>query len=259
MNYPKITSISEIKRENTNTKTLMFNYSQETHPGQFFMIWIAGVDEIPMSASYINGNVKGITFRRIGEATHALFKLKKGDEIGIRGPYGKGFKINGKKTLFVGGGTGIATLAPAVEMAAMNHIASTVIIGVKTINEIFFEERFINSGATVHIATNDGSKGCKGLASDLAQEFLGKDDFSSIITCGPELMMKKLLDASKNIPFQASIERYIKCGFGICGQCCIGDGLRVCEEGPVFEGKMLKHMEEFGVYRRNGAGRKIFF
>ena len=259
MNYPKITSISKIKRENNNTKTLMFNYSQETHPGQFFMIWIAGVDEIPMSASYINGYIKGITFRRVGEATHALFKLKEGDHIGIRGPYGKGFKINGKKILFVGGGTGIATLAPAVEMATMKHIDSTVIIGAKTTNEIFFEERLINSNATVYIATNDGSKGYKGFASDLAQEFLGKDDFSSVITCGPELMMKKLLDLSKNIPFQASIERYMKCGFGICGQCCIGDGLRVCEEGPVFEGKMLKHVDEFGVYRRNGAGRKIFF
>ena len=72
-------------------------------------------------------------------------------------------------------------------------------------------------------------------------------------------MMKKLLDLSNNTFFQASLERYMKCGIGICGQCCVGKGLRVCKDGPVFDGKTLKKVEEFGVYKRDASGRKISF
>ena len=92
MNYPKIVEITEITKENQNVKTIKFKLLEKTTPGQFFMIWIPGVDEIPMSVSYIDKNVKGFTFRKVGEATDALFKLKKGDKIGIKGPYGNGFK-----------------------------------------------------------------------------------------------------------------------------------------------------------------------
>jgi dihydroorotate dehydrogenase electron transfer subunit len=72
-------------------------------------------------------------------------------------------------------------------------------------------------------------------------------------------MMKKLLEICKNVPFQASLERYMKCGFGICGQCTVGKGLRVCEEGPVFDGKTLKNIEDFGFFKRDATGRKIRF
>jgi len=131
MNYPAITKIIEIKKENQDVKTITFRYPGEIDPGQFFMIWIPEIDEIPMSASYISKNIKGFTFKKIGEATNALFKLKKDDKIGIRGPYGNGFKLKGKKLLFVAGGTGIAMIAPTVEIAIRNNIICTVIIGAK--------------------------------------------------------------------------------------------------------------------------------
>jgi dihydroorotate dehydrogenase electron transfer subunit len=86
---------------------------------------------------------------------------------------------------------------------------------------------------------------------------LNEHKFDSVITCGPEIMMKKLLEMSGKIPFQASLERYMKCGFGICGQCCIGKGLRVCKDGPVFDGETLKNIEEFGTYKRDASGKKI--
>jgi len=257
MNYPTITKIIEIKKENQDVKTITFRYPGEIDPGQFFMIWIPEIDEIPMSASYISKNIKGFTFKKIGEATNALFKLKKDDKIGIRGPYGNGFKLKGKKLLFVAGGTGIAMIAPTVEIAIRNNIICTVIIGAKSKNEIFFEKRLRDTGAKVLISTDDGSKGYQGLASDLAKETLSEEKFDQVLTCGPELMMKKLFETCKNIPFQASLERYMKCGFGICGQCCVGEGLRVCKEGPVFDGKILKKIHDFGVYKRDAAGRKI--
>ena len=259
MNSPQITEIIEVKTENEDIKTFMFEYSKETKPGQFFMIWIPGVDEIPMSVSYINKAIRGITFRKVGEATNALFKLDVGDKIGIRGPYGNGFKINGEKILFIGGGTGVATLAPAVEEALAGNVLSTAIIGVKNSREIFFEERLRECGAKTYIATDDGSKGYNGFASDLAEELLHKEKFTSVLTCGPEIMMKKLFNICGTTPFQASLERYMKCGIGLCSQCCVGNGLRVCVEGPVFDEDALKNIEEFGTYKRDAAGRKIRF
>ncbi len=259
MNGPMVKSIIESKTEAKNIKTILFEHQEKIVPGQFFMIWIPDVDEIPMSVSYIDKKIRGITFRKIGDATDALFELKKGDKIGVRGPYGNGFKIDGKNILFVGGGTGIGMLAPAVEEADNKNISSTVIIGVKNKNELFFENRFRKSGAQVYVSTDDGSRGYKGFASDLAKQILSKNKFSSILTCGPEIMMKKLLAIGKNIQFQASLERYMKCGIGICGQCCIGEGLRVCKDGPIFDGKTLKNAEDFGVYKRDASGRKIKF
>jgi len=255
MNYPKITSIIEIKIEAKNTKTIKFSFSGKVDPGQFFMIWIPNVDEIPMSVSFIDKKIKGITFRKIGNATNAIYNLKKGNKIGIRGPYGNGFKLKGKNILFVGGGTGIATITPAIEQAMKNKFSSDVILGAKTKNDLFFEERIKKLGANISVCTDDGSKGYKGFASKLAEELISKNDYDSVITCGPEIMMKKLFDKSTNIDFQASLERYMKCAIGICDSCAIGDRL-VCVDGPVFDGEFLSKCEDFGRYRRDQCGRK---
>lgn len=259
MNRPTITTILASSIEATDIKTITFHYPGEVLPGQFFMVWIPGVDEIPMSVSQITKNVKGITFRNIGDATYALYQLKKGDRIGIRGPYGNGFSLIGKRLLFVGGGTGIAMLAPLVEQTRRKKLKATVILGVKTKNQMFFEDRFRRCGATVLVSTDDGSMGYKGFASDLVKEIVKKQPIDAVYTCGPEPMMKSLLSFCKNIPFQASLERYMKCAIGICGQCCVGKGLRVCIDGPIFDGITLKKVKDFGVYRRDSAGRKILF
>jgi len=259
MNIPTITTILTSTTEARDIKTITFRCPKAVIPGQFFMIWIPGVDEIPMSVSEITKDVKGITFRKIGDATHALYHLKPGSKIGVRGPYGNGFKLTGKHLLFVGGGTGIAMLAPAVEQARKRKLKSTVVMGVKTKNDLFFEDRLRRFGATVLVSTDDGSKGYKGFASDLVKDVLKKEKIDAVFTCGPEPMMKTLLSCCRTIPFQASLERYMKCSIGICGQCCIGKGLRVCLDGPIFDGKTLKKVEDFGVYRRDAAGRKIPF
>ena len=259
MNDQQIVEIIQTKIENKNIKTLFFEFSKRINPGQFFMILIPKVDEIPMSVSYIKKNIKGITFRKVGEATNSLFDLKDGDRIGVRGPYGNYFNINGKKILFVGGGTGIATLAPAVEEAEKKKISSHIVIGAKNSNELFFEDRFKGNLSKLYVTTDDGSKGYKGHAFNLSKVLMNKHIFSSILTCGPEIMMKKLLDFCEKTPIQACLERYMKCGVGICGNCCIGKGLRVCKEGPVFEGNILRNLEDFGVYRRDASGIKLKF
>lgn len=257
MNIPAVVPILSSILEAKNVKTITFRYAGSVVPGQFFMIWIPGVDEIPMSVSYVSEGVKGITFRRIGDATQALYTLKPNDKIGIRGPYGNGFQIKGKHLLFVGGGTGIAMLAPAIEAAQKRNLKSTVIIGTKTKNELFFEDRLQRCGAHVLVSTDDGSKGYKGFASELAKEILRKETVNSVYTCGPEPMMKTIHAHCRTIPFQASLERFMKCSIGLCGQCCIGKGIRVCVDGPIFDGKTLQKCNDFGTYRRDAAGRKI--
>jgi len=259
MNYPIITKILSSSEEATDIKTITFRYPGEITPGQFFMVWVPGIDEIPMSVSSIEQVVKGITFRNIGDATQALYQLKKGDQIGIRGPYGNGFTLTGKRLLFVGGGTGIGMLAPLVEQAWKKKLTSTVVLGARTKDQLFFEDRFQRMGATVLVSTDDGSMGYKGFASDLAKEIVKKERIDAVYTCGPEQMMRVLLSFCKTIPFQASLERYMKCAIGICGQCCVGKGLRVCIDGPIFDGSTLRKIQDFGVYRRDAAGRKILF
>jgi dihydroorotate dehydrogenase electron transfer subunit len=83
-----------------------------------------------------------------------------------------------------------------------------------------------------------------------------------IVTCGPEIMMKKIADLADyhKIPAQFSLERYMKCGVGICGQCCVDNvGWRICKEGPVFWDDEVKLITEFGKYHRDAAGRKELF
>ncbi|HDO19599.1 MAG TPA: dihydroorotate dehydrogenase electron transfer subunit [Thermoplasmatales archaeon] len=259
--YPRFVKVREIEKETPDIKTIKFNFPENVEPGQFFMVMVYGVDEIPMSASIIEEDIKGITFRKVGEATEALHMLEKGDLIGVRGPIGNGFRIEGREILFVAGGTGIASIAPAVERAYAMKKRTTVVLGARTKEELFFVERLKKSSHSLYLTTDDGSTGYKGFASDLGKKLIERESFDQVITCGPEIMMKKIFDEciKRKIEFQASLERYMKCGMGLCGQCCIGEGLRVCIDGPVFDGETLKKCHDFGVYSRDAAGRRVYF
>ena len=216
------------------------------------MVWIPGIDEIPMSLSHI-GERQAITVKKIGEATSALYNLKEGDKIGIRGPYGHGFAKKGRKALFVAGGIGIAPLLPLIREYEGEK---EVILGARTKNEIIFEDE-IKKLAPLHISTDDGSYGFKGFATDLMSKLLNKD-FDIVYTCGPEKMMKRVYQICKEngIEMQASLERYMKCGIGICDSCSI-NGYKVCRDGPVFDIETLSKMTDFGKWKRNEAGKKI--
>jgi len=257
MNTPYVTPILQVTTETPTMKTITFNFPFTTLPGQFYMIWIPGVDEIPMSVSYIEEKQKAFTFRKVGEATQALFRLKKGGLIGIRGPHGNGVQYHGKNLLFVGGGTGIAMITPAVEYALQQGKKTTVVIGVRTKNDVFFEQRLQQTGATVVVTTDDGTYGKKGFVTDYIKTLLQTTSFDEILTCGPEQMMKQLLTISDRIPLQASLERYMKCAIGLCGQCCVGKGYRVCIDGPIFSRELLETFPEFGVFTRDASGKKI--
>lgn len=239
--------ITKVIEETPAIRTFFFNTSFEPEPGQFVMVWIRGVDEIPLVLSYNNA----ITVMKVGPATSALFELGEGDSIGIRGPFGNGFRIKGDNILLAAGGVGAAPLSPLAEKASSKGIKVTTLLGAKTKEELVFRERFEAAGKVL-IATDDGSIGKHGYVTQLVDE---QEDYSQLYCCGPEIMMKKILEKVEPGKAQFSLHRYIKCGLGICGACCV-DGLRVCKDGPVFTGEVLRK-SEFGIYSRNERGEKV--
>jgi len=265
---PKIVDIIDVRTEIKNVKTLYFRYkSIKVNPGQFFMVWDFR-EEIPLSVSYITGSdIFGITVKKVGETTEHLISLKKGDKIGIRGPFGNSFKlIEEGKVLIVAGGIGIAPIMPLIQnLISKQNITTTCILGAKSADEILFLENLqvIQSKFFIlKICTDDGTMGHHGMATDLAAEMLEEEKFNIIYTCGPELMMKKVFDLSKKhkITLQACLERIIKCGIGICGQCTLDPlGLRVCKDGPVFNDNQLSKLYDFGRFKRDFSGHKEEF
>ncbi|MEA2053693.1 MAG: dihydroorotate dehydrogenase electron transfer subunit [Candidatus Thermoplasmatota archaeon] len=250
----RICTIDEIVENTPIHKTFYFEDEEcrKAKPGQFVMVWIPGVDEMPVSLSFIQEK-QAVTVEVKGEGTKKMHETKVGDKIGIRGPYGNGFSTHGNKLLFVAGGTGIAPLLPLIKMVEGEK---TVILGARTSSLLLFEKELKDMGVKLYISTDDGSKGHQGFATDIFENLI-EEDFDTVYTCGPETMMKKVLGLclKKNVPMQASLERYMKCGIGICDSCSI-DGYHVCKDGPVFSGDILKKMGEFGKWKRKPSGRK---
>ena len=257
MESPEVLRIKSVVKENYMTKTFFFYKKLDAKPGQFVMVWIPGVDEKPFSVSFTNP--LGITVRKVGSFTSKLFEMYEGEKIGIRGPYGNGFKLKGKKICLVGGGSGTIPLALLGENAKKSGVDVVSIIGGKRKEDLIFFGRLKESSRVI-ITTDDGSSGKKGFATDALEDLLQEERFDCVYTCGPEIMMKKVFELCEDhgIECQASLERYMKCGVGICGQCCI-DGLRVCKDGPVFDSEQLRKLSEFGVFKRDKSGKRVYF
>ena len=263
----RIVQIEEIISETPTVKTLVFKdrLSYFAKPGQFLMIWIPRIEEIPMSVM-INSKegYAAVTIRKFGVGSTALFDRKKGDLIGLRGPYGNRFILRKKyrKILIIGGGTGLVPLLRLVSFASKEKVRSTIVMGAKTKAEVFFEKITRNiirgNNSSLLVCTDDGSYGIKGTTVTLMGKLVRDESFDCVYTCGPELMMKAVLDISNqnSIPVQASLERYMKCGIGICGSCCLDSSL-VCQDGTVFDGRQLSKMPDFGFSYRDKDGQKI--
>lgn len=246
---PLSVGIKQVVEETPTVRTFEFDRRFSFTAGQFVMVWVPGVDEIPMALS----SSSSVTVQRVGDATSALFSLREGDRIGIRGPFGTGFPEKGR-TLAVAGGVGAAPLLPM----AKRGYAKDFLLGARTECELLFRES-LGKYSRLSLATDDGSAGHTGFVVELMN---GMDlhEFDQICCCGPERMMSAVLRAAdaKGCADRCflSLHRYMKCGMGVCGSCCIDpDGLRVCREGPVFQGSVLLN-SEFGRYARDASGRK---
>jgi len=255
----KAVKVEHVMQETPDITTIYFPSVGEAHPGQYFMVWLPGVDEIPMSLSTI-GDPSSISIRVVGDATRALSQLKKGDKIGLRGPLGNGYTIKGEHPLLVGGGTGIASLTPLAEEMVAKGVKPTFLIGARSRGQLLFKERLSKLlGLDLLISTNDGSEGFSGQASNYAGSIMTQGGFDNVYICGPELMAVKIWDDADRlgISVQASLERLCKCAVGLCGSCAIGP-YRVCKDGPVFDSAKLREVaSDFGKRRMNASGRMI--
>ncbi len=168
-----------------------------------------------MSISYRDG----ITVQLVGEATREIFDLEVGESLGLRGPLGNGFTLSGEKILLIGGGVGAAPLALLGEAAAEEGVEVSTLLGFRCCDEILFRERFERIGELV-MTTDDGSQGICGRAS-AGLPALHLQEFDQIYLCGPEPMMADIIGRCPGMEtkIQASIDRYFKCGMGICGSC----------------------------------------
>lgn len=243
--------------ETPSTMTMRFDERIDAAPGQFVMVWVPGVDEFPMSLSHV-GERFGFTYQVVGDGTRALASKQPGDIVGVRGPYGRPYPVLKGRILVVAGGTGMASLAPYIERVARGGASVDLAVGARTANELLFEERCRSAGATVNVSTDDGSKGAKGFATILAQSLVCKADYDVILACGPEPMITGIVKLARDhdMDMYASLERYMKCGIGVCDSCAV-DGLHVCTDGPVFSLGQLEAMGDLGKWKLDRCGARI--
>lgn len=221
--------------------------------GQFNMLYVFGVGEVPISISGDPADRSKVvhTTRAVGAVTKALDALRSGDEIGVRGPFGTDWPVEaayGHDLVFVAGGVGIAPLRPAIYQAMANREKFgrvVVLYGARTPEDILFKKelerwrgRFdMDVGVTVDRATGKWS-GNVGVVTKLVARGGFDPLHTTAFVCGPEVMMRYVAaELEKKGVARSSVwvsmERNMKCGCGLCGHCQWGPHF-VCKDGPVF-------------------------
>ncbi|MCL6089395.1 MAG: dihydroorotate dehydrogenase electron transfer subunit [Candidatus Marsarchaeota archaeon] len=221
-------------------------------PGQFLMAWQPGMDEKPMSIAENRPSVQ-LAIAAAGPCSKKLAETKAGEYIYVRGPLGKPFWPAGKKWLMVGGGYGFAPLRFLARVGMENGAKVESICGART------KGLLMKAGPGKNYqTTDDGSAGTKGNVIAALGPLLASSRFDCVYSCGPEKMMKAVAEACKKhgVKSQLSVERYMKCGFGVCGHCAMGSWLS-CIDGPSIDGEEALENPAFGAYHVDKAGRKI--
>ena len=228
-------------------------------PGQFNMLYVFGTGEVPISISGDSNNTKKLihTTRAVGTVTKAMWNLKKGDCIGIRGPYGTAWPIQAGKSrdiLIITGGIGLAPLRPVLYHILHNRAdygKVVILYGARTPEDILYKKeiekwrsRFdIEIYITVDRATGNWH-GNIGVITSM----IGRAPFDPLnctaMVCGPEIMMRfTILELQKrgvsDENIFISMERNMKCGIGLCGHCQLGTSF-VCKDGPVYNYTQMK-------------------
>jgi NAD(P)H-flavin reductase len=233
-------------------------------PGQFNMIYIFGVGEIPISICGDPDNPNRLyhTTRVVGDVTKRKQHLKVGDLLGIRGPFGNGWpveKAKGRDVVVIAGGIGLAPIRPII-YHLLNHRddyeSITLIYGTRSPDKILYRKELEKWSSRLDMdvsVTVDSAgrtwKGPVGIVTKLIPRIMSDPDNSTAFVCGPEIMMRftamelvKRDFAEENI--YISMERNHKCGIGFCGHCQLGSYF-LCKDGPVFSYDKLKSYLSF--------------
>ena len=217
-------------------KWVLSGETEGIRPGQFVNIKLDGFYlRRPISVCDVDGDKLTIIFKVVGRGTEKMAEMKPGESVLTLIGLGNGYDHtkSGEKPLLLGGGAGV----PPMYMLCRELIAEgkqpTVILGFNTADEVFYKNEFESLGATVIVATADGSEGIKGFVTNAMDGV----EYSYFYTCGPEPMLKAVYNATKTSG-QLSFEERMGCGFGACMGCSckvITGYKRICKDGPVLE------------------------
>lgn len=220
--------------------------ADQSLPGQFINVRISKQHDPllrrPFSIFSHEGGIITAVIKIVGKGTSALADSEPG-EIDILGPLGNGFTIrNNIRALIVGGGVGNAPLYYLARKLSESNCDITFLYGVRSSEFIYLADLFRGTVKRFIIATDDGSEGKKGLATDIAASLLRDEHFDMIYVCGPSAMMRPMVSLARNTPIEISVENYFGCGIGLCFGCAVEttNGMkRACVDGPVFNGALI--------------------
>ena len=269
---PKVAVLDRVVGEIPEVKTFYWRFddpaAQETfrqfRPGQFAQVSLFGVGEFPTSLPPSPTEYETFfTVRQVGSCTAALHELKAGDKFAVRGPYGNGFPMEeyyGKNLVFVAGGIGLIPLRSCIVYALKHrdkYQRIQIFHGAKTPRELMYVSKLREWEQTPGVEcyltvdrTADGWRGHVGVVGSLFKEPAVQVPVENTIAfvCGPPIMFRFVIKDLLAMGFRegdivSTLERYMKCGVGKCGHCCIGVAY-VCVDGPVFTYEQIKKLGE---------------
>lgn len=267
---PYIARIVEVRDETPDTKTFTLRFRElkeekdfQFVPGQFLELSVFGYGEAPfcIASSPTRPDALETTVRRTGQLTDALHRLGNGDEVGIRGPFGNGFDVEGargKDLLFVGGGIGLPPLRSLIwnvldERDRFGKV--TILYGARTPADLVYRNELkewekrsdVELHVTVDMAEQDWT-GRVGVVSVLFEEITLRPESAFAYVCGPPIMIRTVVQdlfmrGFKEEAVISTLERMMQCGIGKCNHCAIGHRY-VCRDGPVFNYEQIRGLIE---------------
>ncbi|HTS78895.1 MAG TPA: FAD/NAD(P)-binding protein [Bryobacteraceae bacterium] len=253
---PQPWPVRTVTKETPDTFTLTLEppeaQSSRFEPGQFSMLWVFGVGELPISISGdADAGAHVYTVRSVGAATNSLVSREPGESLGVRGPYGVGWPMEaarGRDVVVVAGGIGLAPLRPVIYRVLRNrdqYRRLVILYGARSPRDILFRKElaaWAKQKDTQVLSTVDYGglswHGHVGVVTSLLKYVRLQPAQTVAMVCGPEIMMRFVARelvgkgiAAENL--YLSMERHMKCAVGLCGRCQWGQHF-ICKDGPVF-------------------------
>jgi len=265
---PQPYCVREVVKETVDTFTPTLEPSNGTgsdrfQPGQFSMLWVFGVGELPISISGHPAQHDRLvyTVRSVGQATHALVSREVGDGVGVRGPFGTGWPVDlaqGRDVLVIAGGIGLAPLRPVIYEVLHNrekYGRLVILYGARSPRDLLYRKELAawarHRDTQVLVTVDYGGlswRGHVGVVTTLFKYARLQPARSVAMACGPEIMMRFVARdlethglARENI--YLSMERNMKCAVGFCGHCQYGPHF-ICKDGPIFSYDRMRPLLE---------------
>jgi len=265
---PQPYSVRQVAKETPDTFTLRLEPENPMNgsvfqPGQFSMLWVFGVGELPISISGDPALHDRLvyTVRSVGQATHSLVNREVGDGVGVRGPFGAGWPVEaarGRDVIVVAGGIGLAPLRPMIYHVLQNrkdYGRLVILYGGRSPRDLLYRKELAtwvrNRETQVLVTVDYGGlnwRGHVGVVTTLFKYSRLQPASSVAMVCGPEIMMRFVtreleMHGLSCDDIYLSMERNMKCAVGFCGHCQYGPHF-ICKDGPVFRYERIRKLLE---------------